>query len=422
MILLIRLLKESLMMAWQSIISNRLRTLLSLSGIAIGIFSIITVFTVLNALENSVRNGIAILGSENLYVEKFPWTFDDNSPYWDYMARPQPSYREYLALQERMTTIRAAAYIAESRAQVAYQRQGKNRVLNQVNIWITTAEFLQIYQLEIAEGRFLTESEVRSGAPLSLIGASVAENIFERDSPIGKTLKMNGKKTTVIGVFAKEGDGLVSTGVDDCYVISYGFGKNIFDLKGNNIGATLAVRAKEGHSLREVREELRLVLRSERRIPPLGKDSFSLNQLSMIIQQLDQIFSMINLAGLLIGGIAILVGGFGVANIMFVSVKERTKIIGIQKAIGAKNWFVLFEFLCESVILCLIGGLIGLFLVYSGTLLLGTLAESGFVIELTPYNILRGILISAFAGVVSGFIPAKTASDLNPVEAMNTNF
>ena len=409
-------------MALHSIAANRLRTFLSLLGIAIGIFSIITVFTVLDALEGSIRKGVSILGSDNLFVEKYPWTFDGESNWWDYANRPQPSYDEYMALHERMKTIQHSGFMANTSAQIAYHRAGKNKILNNVNVWMISEDFLEIYQLEIGRGRNFTPSENLLGTPLCLIGATTAEELFGNENPLGKTLKMNGKRTTVIGVFAKEGEGLVSTGVDDCYIIPYGYGKNIFDLRSDNVGTVIGVRAKPGVELKDVKDELRMVMRSDRRIAPLAKDNFSINQLSMIMQQLEKIFSMINLAGLLIGGIAILVGGFGIANIMFVSVKERTRIIGIQKAIGAKSWCVLFEFLCESVILCIVGGMIGLLLVFAGTKIVAGLADSGFVITLTLTNIIRGLLISGAAGIIAGFIPAKSASGLNPVAAMNTNF
>lgn len=417
MVLFVRLLKESFLFAYSSVVANKLRTFLTLLGITIGIFAIIAVFTVLNSLEDKIRNSVSSLGSDIIYVQKWPWTFGPDYPWWEYMQRPVPKYREYEELKRRSHLAEAVCFSVSTGRTIKY----KNNTAENMGVWINTHEFGQIRSFELAQGRYFTLDESESVRNVCIIGHELASKLFTDEDPIGKQVTLMGRKITVIGVVTKEGKDMIGGGsLDEMILLPMNYGSTIFDIRSDRMNPFIWVKAKPGVKTSDLSDEITQIMRSVRRIKPLDKSSFSINQASMLAQGIDNIFFMINMAGWIIGGFSILVGGFGIANIMFVSVKERTRIIGIQKALGAKRFTILVEFLYESVILSLAGGVLGLILVYIGTLLAKYMAD--FEVAMTFGNIVRGLLISGIIGVVSGFLPAYTAARMNPVEAINTHF
>ena len=255
---------------------------------------------------------------------------------------------------------------------------------------------------------------MNSGKNHVLIGYDIAFALFGSLDVIGERIKLGGRKVLVIGVFAKEGEDITGNSLDTGVLIPINFGRNIMNIR--KADPLIMAKAKEAVSKEELKDELRGVMRSIRKLKPKMSDNFALNEISVITTALDSIFSVIGMAGWVIGGFSILVGGFGIANIMFVSVKERTKLIGIQKALGAKNNFILMQFLLESVILCLIGGILGLLLVF----MLATVATSisDFSIQLSMENIILGLSVSIIIGIFSGIVPALSAARLDPVEAI----
>ena len=214
--------------------------------------------------------------------------------------------------------------------------------------------------------------------------------------------------------------GLVDQGFDRVVMVPINYTRNIINLQSESLHPIIMVRAKKNVSVSELRDDLTANMRAIRKLRPGKKDNFSLNQTSLLTQGMDSIFAGINMGGWIIGGFSILVGGFGIANIMFVSVKERTSIIGIQKALGAKNSFILQQFLYESIILSLLGGILGLLLVFIGTLVIGQVWDVN--IHLTLGNIFLALFISGTIGIISGYTPAYSASRLDPVEAIGTTF
>lgn len=417
MILFIRLLKESLVFAYSSVIANKMRTFLTLLGITIGIFAIISVFTVLNSLEDKIRTSISSLGDNIVYVQKWPWTFGPDYPWWEYMQRPVPKLNEYKELKRRSQLAESVCFSVSTGRNLKY----KNNTLENIGIWINTYEFADIRSFELEQGRYFTVEESEAVRNIGIIGHEIAQKLFGDESPLGKQVVLMGRKITVIGVVAKEGKSVLGGGsLDEMLLLTMNYGATLFDIRSDRMNPFIWVKSKPGIKNAELSDEITQIMRSIRRIKPLDKESFSINQASLLSQGIDRIFFMINLTGWIIGGFSILVGGFGIANIMFVSVKERTRIIGIQKALGAKRYTILVEFLYESVILSLAGGILGLLLVYFGTLVAGWTAD--FEVALTFANILKGLLISGVIGVVSGFLPAYTAARMNPVDAMNTHF
>ena len=409
--LILRLIKESLFFAYSSLIVNKLRTFLSLLGITIGIFTIISVFTVIDSLEYSIRTSIESLGNNVVYVQKWPWAFESSYPWWKYINRPVPQLKELDQILKRSTKTETAAFIASTQANVHFQDISADNI----SIMCASHEYEKIWSFDISDGRYFSSFESGLGKNICVIGSDVSEALFGDISPVEQFIKIKGRKVKVVGLFKKEGNS-IGESLDNVVLLPVNFARNIFDIKGDRMDPFIMVKAREGVSINELMDELTGILRSIRKLKPLADDNFALNRASLIISQFESLFGVINFAGWFIGGFSILVGAFGIANIMFVSVRERTNIIGIQKALGAKNYFILTQFLFESVILALIGGTLGLILIFVGLQIANNQIDMDF--SLTLSNILRGLNISIIIGVLSGFIPAWKASRLNPVEAI----
>lgn len=408
------LFKESLLFAWHSLTANKLRSFLSLLGITIGIFAIILVFTIVDSLESNVRASIQSLGNNVVYIQKWPWTFGPDYPWWKYINRPTPQYDELDELERRCRSTEALAYHMGARKTVKY-RSGS--VQNAVVVGVSH-NFYKIKAFELTSGRYFTQGETDGGYHVALIGASIAEGLFPNEDPVGKEIKIAGYKATVVGVVKKEGESMLGMSFDYQVVIPFPFARYMMDPKAQNADPFIYAKARPGVTNAEMMDELTGLLRSIRRLKPMAEDNFALNETSLITQGFDGLFVVIGLAGWIIGGFSILVGGFGIANIMFVSVKERTNLIGIQKSLGARNLFILVQFLAESVLLCLVGGFFGLLLTYLITLAAGSVYDIG---SLTATNIVLGLTISVLIGIISGFVPAYSASQLDPVEAIRSN-
>ncbi len=412
-----KLLKEGFLFAVNSIVVNKLRTFLSLFGITIGIFAIISVFTVLDWMEKSIRDSISTLGDRVVYVQKFPWSFDPNLAWWDIIKWPAPSLEDYEAIQRTSTKSEAVCFSAIAPRQVKYQKN----VASNAGIWAATHEFEVVRNFEIEKGRYFSPYESISGKPVAIIGADLAENLFGYADPIGKEIVIAGYKTQVIGVFKKEGKGgLSDSGMDELVLIPLHFGKTFINLRNRFIDSMVIVLGKDDVAAQELTDELTMIIRASRRIRPGEISTFSVNRASLLSQGFDAVFAGINVGGWLIGGFSILVGGFGIANIMFVSVRERTSIIGIQKALGAKRYFILQQFLYESVLLSLLGGLLGLLMVLIGTSIINYLYELDM--HLTAGNTILALMISGIIGIVAGYAPARTAAKMNPVDAIGFSF
>lgn len=409
------LLKESLLFAWQSLVSNKLRSFLSLLGITIGIFAIILVFTIVDGLENNIRGSIQSLGNNVVYIQKWPWTFGPEYPWWKYINRPTPQYYELDELQKRCKSTEAIAYRLGARKTLKYK---SNSIQNAVVAGISH-DFYKIKNFDLSSGRYFTQNETEAGYPVVLIGAYIAEGLFPNEDPIGKEIKISGRKAAVIGVIKKEGESLLGISFDYQVITPFNFARYVMDTKSENSDPTIYVKAKPNVSNAEMMDELTGLLRGIRKLKPKSEPNFALNETSLLSKGFDSLFDIIGMAGWIIGGFSILVGGFGIANIMFVSVKERTNLIGIQKSLGAKNIFILIQFLGESVLLSTIGGFFGLILTYFITVLGKNVIDMDM--SLTGTNIILGFTISILIGIISGFIPAYSASQLDPVEAIRTN-
>lgn len=409
--LILRLIRESYLFAFQAIIVNKLRTLLSLLGITIGIFAVITVFTIVDSMESTIRKNIESLGDDVLFVEKWPWSFGSDYPWWKYLNRPVATLEELDELGPRLNGAEAVSFVLYTSKTVKHL----DKSLDQITVLCVSEDYDQTMTLNITDGRFFTASESVGGKGVVIIGASVASNLFSNSDPIGKNLKVFGRSLQIIGVLQKEGEDMFGNSPDNQIVVPVAFVSNILDTKWEGYGPTIIAKAKTGVTNDELRDEITGVMRSIRKLKPGAEDNFAINETNLLTQGFEGLFSILSLAGWIIGGFSLLVGGFGIANIMFVSVRERTPIIGIQKSLGAKNYFILLEFLFEAVILSLIGGVFGLILVWLGTLLV---SGAGMDLTLTSGNIILGVSVSFIIGLIAGFIPAFIASRMDPVVAI----
>ncbi len=412
MVLILRLIRESYIFAFQEIIVNKVRTILSLLGITIGIFCVISVFTVFDSMESAIRKSIASLGSNVLFVQKWPWAMGGDYPWWKYYQRPEATLEDMKEIERRSFLNDAVAFMSQVNKTVKFQ----NNYMENIGVMGVSQDFDKVWGFELSDGRYFSQTESASGKSIAIIGADLADNLFQGLEPVGRKVKVFGRNVEVVGVMKKEGEDLFGNSNDKAVFLPINYFKSLVDL--NEIGTTIIVKAKPLVSNEELRDELTGIMRSIRKLKPSAEDNFSINETDIISKGFDNLFRVIATVGWIIGGFSLLVGGFGIANIMFVSVKERTSIIGIQKALGAKNYFILLQFLFEAVFLSLIGGIFGLLIILMLTVIISNTTE--FHLILTQGNILLGVGVSALIGLISGIVPAYSASRLDPVEAMRT--
>ncbi|WP_435356188.1 ABC transporter permease [Emticicia sp. SJ17W-69] len=405
---------ESFRFAGQALRENLLRTVLSLLGVTIGIFSIIGVYTMVDSLESNIKGSLSSIGSNVIYVQKWPWLFGNGDyPWWKYFRRPEPKYEEFKYLKENLEHTHAVAMM--DFAGGVSCKKGNNSI--DALCQGITYDFTEITEVPVVNGRYFAPQEVESGRNVGILGADIAEALFPDSDPIGQTFKMKGQNITVIGVQEKKGKQIADFGgePDQKVFIPFLAHKRIFS-SGEPYGDIVLKGMEDDEGLLELEGETTGLMRTKRGLRPSEEDNFALNRPEAAAAALGQLFSTIRGGGFIIGLFSLLIGGFGIANIMFVSVKERTNIIGIQKSLGAKNFFILFQFLFESVFLCLIGGFFGIFLVY----LMSFMPLGSLDIVLSSGNIVFGIIIASIIGVVSGIIPAWQAARLDPVIAIRS--
>jgi putative ABC transport system permease protein len=413
----LQLIQFSFIQAIQELRVNRLRTTLSLLGISIGIFCIIAVLTVLDSMERNIRKEVATLGSDVVYINRWPW-MDEGGEYkwWDFLRRPSMGVKELKAVNGLPHVQFATLCFSENNLNI----KNNQNELSGVNVYAVMPYFENTQNLEIVRGRYFSTTELEAGTACGVLGDKLYNELFPSQlNPIGTYVFYHGKKIKIIGLLKKMGQSMSGFDFDNGMLVPYYVTSSMLDLKSLQYDPMLIVKASNEKSLEEMTYELTGVLRAVRKVKPTEANNFAINKLSQISDRLDTIFATINIVGFVIGGFSLIVGAFGIANIMFVTVKERTKMIGLKKAIGAPAATILMEFLTEAVILCLLGGLFGIISVFLLSLLATYLAD--FEMVLTLKNIGIGTSISLLVGVLAGYIPAKKAAALNPVEAIRSH-
>ncbi len=413
----LKLLNESLIFAVRALWSNKLRTFLSLLGVTIGIFMIISVFSLIDSLRNNISDSLGeVLSDDIIYVNKWAWNVGGSSAWWKYINRPYPNLKEYKFLDKKLTKAKAVTFLSKSYVKLEYL----GKAAGNVRLRAVSENFNKVQNLKLEKGRYFSPKEEGNGSRVVIIGNTIQEAVFQGTNPIGKTIKLDKQKVTIIGVFEKEGQNMFGNSIDKMVLTPINFFKKWKNINASYLYPEIWVKKSGEATIEELKDDIRRYLRPIRGLKPKDEDNFALNQSSIITKAFAEVFKIIDIAGIIIGSFSILIGAFGIANIMFVSVKERTKIIGIQKALGAKSYFILFQFVFESVFLALMGGIVGLVMVAGLIYFANQMVDMRFTLDIT--NIVRGIAISFVVGLISGYLPAKRASDLNPVTAINSNF
>jgi putative ABC transport system permease protein len=401
-------------MALQELWKNKLRTFLSLFGVTIGIFCIIGVLAIVNSLERNIQNEVKAMGSNSIYIDKWEWGGGPDYPWWKYVNRPSPKYEEMKYIRERTASAKYVAFKIEANDEVEY---GGN-VLSNVNMYGISEDFDNIQPVEIQYGRYISDAEFNSGSNAVAIGHEVAEKLFgSAELAVGRELRTRGKKLLVAGVIRKQGKQILGGWeFDKSIILSYKFARNIMDER--RASPFIMVKGQDNLTSKALKDDLTGTMRAIHRLSPTKDADFALNDINDFSQAISDAFVGLNIGGAVIGGISLIVGLFGVANIMFVTVRERTGQIGLKKALGAKKRIILTEFLLESAFLCIVGGLIGLTLVFILTQILsGALA---FPIFISVTNMIWTFFICIAVGVIAGIIPAYKASRMDPVVAIRS--
>ncbi len=412
------LILESIKFSFSNLKSNLLRTVLSLLGITIGVFCIVSILTLVDSLEASIKDSTKELSDQSVFVEKWPWTFGADYPWWKYVNRDEVRPEESDQLKQLLPEDYLVSY---NMASTNEMMKAADNTASGITINGIGYDFLSIMPMDFSAGRYFSEEETRAGAESMILGYNLSHRLFlnPRDA-IGKYVLFKGRKLLVTGVLAKVGNSTgMKGGMDDRALIPMNFLRRLGYNSQQSNHAVILVKGGKGIDMDALTYEVEGAMRQVRRLPPEDESDFAVNKMTMFYDILKKLFGQISKYGWIIAAFSIIVGGFGIANIMFVSVKERTNIIGIQKALGAKKGFILMQFLVESVMLCILGGIVGLLLIWLLGLALTALV--GFPFALNSANVLIGLSLSAAIGILSGLIPSVQAAGLDPIEAIRSN-
>ncbi|KAB2925027.1 MAG: FtsX-like permease family protein [Bacteroidetes bacterium] len=398
--------KEGLAISFQAIRANKMRSVLTTLGIVIGIVSVTLMGTAIEGLSRAFNDTVSKIGADVLYVQKFPW-FDGGDNWWKYRNRKNLDLKQYRAVREQATQVAALTPAAGTRVPIKYRSISADGII----VIGANEQYVQTAGVGVEAGRFFSQAESNGDRPVAVLGYTVAEKLFPSETPLGKNVKIGSHTFRVVGVMTKQGS-FLGMNMDDRAIIP--ITQFLQKYSNHRRGVELHVKAADINDLDNTKEELRGILRKVRGVKPGAEDDFAINQQEMFIQTFNAIGGVVAGIGLFITALSLFVGAIGIMNIMFVSVTERTKEIGIRKAIGAKRSTILFQFLIESAILSLLGGIIGIVIAYPLSLLVDQILPTSMPLSVVAI----AMFISLLVGVVSGFLPANRASKMDPVDAL----
>ncbi|OQX96315.1 hypothetical protein B6I21_01280 [candidate division KSB1 bacterium 4572_119] len=398
---------ESLKIALQALRTNKLRSFLTTLGIIIGITTVIGILSIIRGLNDSFYTSISALGSDNLYIQKFAWFSRDD--WLEARNRKNITMKEVDAIQKQATLVKAVAPVVGARRTVKY----KSEQLKNVSITGSTEYYMVTGNVVPEYGRPLSEQDVEHRRAVCVIGWEVADKLFKKVSPLGRRIKLGSFKFRVVGVLEKRGS-LFGNNLDSEVIIPFGVFQKLY---GSRRWMTIEVKVKDQERIEEAKDELVGILRRVRKVAPGEDNDFAINQQDMIADMYKRLTTALYAVAFGVGSIALLVGGIGVMNILLVSITERTREIGIRKAIGAKNKNILWQFLIESIVISSLGGLLG---IVFGLLIAKLISSASFLSASVSWPIIFiGIVFIAIVGLFFGIYPAYKAAKLNPIDALH---
>lgn len=409
---------EGVRIALNALWGNKLRTFLTMVGVATGIFAITAILTMVNSMKYSVSENLSALGNTTMFVHNWPWK--DNSEDWfKFFNRPKVSYSDYLKLKNNLKDVVGVAYQVSAMGQTV---KAEGRSISSVAVLGVTPDYGVLNNTKIGLGRFFSDIESNSGSPVCVVGYNIANGLYpDKPDATGMFIRIAGKKMRIVGVLEKQGAGLFGGSIDDQLLIPYRFAAENFNLNRRSIDKLITIKAVSYDRLDFVESEVIGLVRANRGLKPTAEDNFSINKQEMIMKQIDTIFKYLEDGGKIITIFSLLIGGFSILNIMYISVKERTNEIGVQKALGATNGFILHQFLTESILTCVLGGLLGLvFLLLAVEAARYGVAQAGITLQIvvSMTDVFQAILLSVFIGLIAGIIPALMAATVDPVIAI----
>jgi putative ABC transport system permease protein len=408
-----QILANSLRLTFQELKVNKLRTGLSLTGVAFGIFCIIGVLATVNSLQYNIQNEVNSLGSNTIYIDKWEYGGGPDKPWWKYRARPVMKYEEVALLKQRSELADEISFFMRANGNLSH----KDDVIENASVYGITESQTVVQPIAFAAGRYISSAEFNNGTAVGLMGFDNAEKLYgSAERAVGKYFEIKGKRVTIVGVIKKDGKTFIGSDNDNCVMLPYKFVKQIVDERNSN--PVIIAKGKDNVTPTQFSTELEGAMRQIRRLSPTQEDNFSLNSVEAFSKAIGSLFGTVDVVGGLIGVVSLIVGMFGIANIMFVTVKERTSMIGLKKAIGAKRSSILFEFLMEAAILCLMGGAIGLLLVYILTIVFSKLLE--FPVFVSIPLLIGTVVICLVVGILAGIFPASRAAKMDPVVAIRS--